>query len=594
MTVPGESVPLDEPDCIARLLVGRYDRLPLPPARTAKPQGTKLEQRAAPFLDILAQLLVCEEQGQAVALSVVFDCLPDAPDSRLLFFVAQHNSVDDSVPECVPKHLLFILGKLSEARRHAIARHATKGAEASSAAKVGSNEEADEEAKGKFDPHAASLSLGIPAFISPTTSDPLEKALLDLEYGLLRHSRQKLYKRLVAADRYTHFRTLAHDILDDSLHNRGMITAEELPILNKLKDQTARDGKLLSSLRILCRGLGHLHTILSTQPGEELDVETLRKALYWISKASSVETFSTFAKDFNDYMRQYLASNDKRTMKNFDLEHWLAKLVYIHNGFNKFIRLLGSRTFSRVFSVAFKVECVPRTCLTPSKGHFTATSDTVEELLEARGIKVGDEKRITKFLQDTESGMVVFISKMCGSLNVGTGYTDQYNSEVRTNTSTHSTKEPDSKTLTLGTHVHCECAVLAHLDVFLHEHPACEEELIPYIGISKRPCLLCDDYIGVYNSVTGRNIRTAYTHGQVVPWRRPILESNEEREENVRAALHSRLVNRLWNKISSSTLSSLDSQTSVASEASDGVSPDVDMILTDDSEDLRDDFLAIF
>ena len=154
MTVPGESVLLDEPDCVARLLVGRYDRLPLPPARTAKPQGTKLEQRAAPFLDILAQLLVCEEQGQAVALSVLFDCLPDAPDSRLLFFVAQHNSVDDSVPECVPKHLLFILGKLSEARRHAIARHATKAAEASGAAKVGANEEADEEAKNPetFDP----------------------------------------------------------------------------------------------------------------------------------------------------------------------------------------------------------------------------------------------------------------------------------------------------------------------------------------------------------------------------------------------------------------------------------------------------------
>ena len=144
---------------------------------------------------------------------------------------------------------------------------------------------------------------------------------------------------------------------------------------------------------------------------------------------------------------------------------------------------------------------------------------------------------------------------LCSVMNVPTMYTD-------------------SKTLTLGTYVHCECAVLAHLDAFLREHPTRDGELIPYIGISKRPCLLCDDYIGVYNSVTGRNIRTAYTHGQVVPWRRPILQSDQKKEENIRAALHSRLVNRLWNKISSSTLSSLDSQTTDASEASDAVSPD--------------------
>ena len=117
-----------------------------------------------------------------------------------------------------------------------------------------------------------------------------------------------------------------------------------------------------------------------------------------------------------------------------------------------------------------------------------------------------------------------------------------------------------SKPLSLGGYVHCECAVVARVDAFLREHPASEGELIPYIGISKRPCLLCNDYIVVYNSLTGRNIRTARTHGQAVPWRRPILKSDKT-EETVRTALYSCFADRLKKKISSSARSSLDSQT---------------------------------
>ena len=61
----------------------------------------------------------------------------------------------------------------------------------------------------------------------------------------------------------------------------------------------------------------------------------------------------------------------------------------------------------------------------------------------------------------------------------------------------------------LGQFVHCECAVLAHLDMFFREHPTLEAGLIPYIGTSKRPCALCDVYIEVFNEVTIRNIRAA-------------------------------------------------------------------------------------
>ena len=80
----------------------------------------------------------------------------------------------------------------------------------------------------------------------------------------------------------------------------------------------------------------------------------------------------------------------------------------------------------------------------------------------------------------------------------------------------------------LGRFVHCECAILAHLDMFLREHPSHETGLIPYIGTSERPCALCAIYIEVFNEVTGRNIRAARTKGRLVGWRRPTLESDQE------------------------------------------------------------------
>ena len=99
----------------------------------------------------------------------------------------------------------------------------------------------------------------------------------------------------------------------------------------------------------------------------------------------------------------------------------------------------------------------------------------------------------------------------------------------------------------LGQFVHCECAVLAHLDMFFREHPTLEAGLIPYIGTSKRPCALCDVYIEVFNEVTIRNIRAAHTQGKLVAWRRPILQSDQE--ETVRAVLHGRFVDRLWDRV---------------------------------------------
>ena len=101
-----------------------------------------------------------------------------------------------------------------------------------------------------------------------------------------------------------------------------------------------------------------------------------------------------------------------------------------------------------------------------------------------------------------------------------------------------------------GGHVHAECAVLAHLDTFLHANPSRKDELIPYIGTSKRPCPLCGIYIDVFNAATSHNMRAVHTDGQMVGWRRPHL-TDPGREETIRVALRQRLANTLCDKITS-------------------------------------------
>ncbi|KAI0703960.1 hypothetical protein C8Q76DRAFT_801748 [Earliella scabrosa] len=67
------------------------------------------------------------------------------------------------------------------------------------------------------------------------------------------------------------------------------------------------------------------------------------------------------------------------------------------------------------------------------------------------------------------------------------------------------------------------------------------------VETSERPCELCAIYIEVSNEVTGRNIRAAPTKGKLVGWRRPILESDQE--EKLRAVLHDRFVDELWDHL---------------------------------------------
>ena len=103
--------------------------------------------------------------------------------------------------------------------------------------------------------------------------------------------------------------------------------------------------------------------------------------------------------------------------KDFQVEHWLSKLMYIHNGFNKLIQLVGSPIFSHIASATVQIECVPLTPPAPPKGRFTVTSDAIAKLLTIR-VGDGEMRDIRKFLRDIKTGVFMFISEQCSLLNV--------------------------------------------------------------------------------------------------------------------------------------------------------------------------------
>ncbi len=88
---------------------------------------------------------------------------------------------------------------------------------------------------------------------------------------------------------------------------------------------------------------------------------------------------------------------------------------------------------------------------------------------------------------------------------------------------------------------------------------------IPYVGVSKLSCSLCNSYFEAYRTVTGQGIRTRATHGQMVPWRCPSL-GDQAVDEEVRSELSTKLrillvdnVDRYWKRASLSSQSATPS-----------------------------------
>ena len=69
-------------------------------------------------------------------------------------------------------------------------------------------------------------------------------------------------------------------------------------------------------------------------------------------------------------------------------------------------------------------------------------------------------------------------------------------------------------------YVHCECAVLCHLDRI-------GQAMMPYIGISKSSCVFCVLFFAAYREHKGP-VYAHGSHGRITAWKYPAFADNAE------------------------------------------------------------------
>ena len=89
--------------------------------------------------------------------------------------------------------------------------------------------------------------------------------------------------------------------------------------------------------------------------------------------------------------------------------------------------------------------------------------------------------------------------------------------------------------------------------------------MMPYIGVSELSCAFCDLFFAAYREHKGA-VYTHGTHGQMAPWKYPILETNAEIKttfcQKMIEYIKARLADEKWRRkasvYSQSTVSSMD------------------------------------
>ena len=105
-------------------------------------------------------------------------------------------------------------------------------------------------------------------------------------------------------------------------------------------------------------------------------------------------------------------------------------------------------------------------------------------------------------------------------------------------------------------HIHCECALLLHLDKL-------DQTIFPYIGISKLSCVFCDLFFAAYRE-NKRVVYTHGTHGQTAPWKYPVFLD----DANIKTRVCQELLTYIKDRIADerdSRKASMQSQSTVSS-----------------------------
>ena len=185
----------------------------------------------------------------------------------------------------------------------------------------------------------------------------------------------------------------------------------------------------------------------------------------------------------------------------FQLQRWALKIMSFIISANRLFILTQSRHLRKIINGNFSVHVLSSATATPYRCHLS--SETIQVALNAAVA----ETRHTP--DDWNNRCELFIAKVLGRL-----------------------KEPIDVD-------HWAPTVHAELAMIIAMVKGEIEDVLPYVGVSKLSCTMCNHYIGAFNEICEQKIVTKGTHRKAYPgWFWPTFP---DRDKELRRAFFGRL-----------------------------------------------------
>ncbi|TFK87028.1 hypothetical protein K466DRAFT_663331 [Polyporus arcularius HHB13444] len=501
----------------------------------------KILRRSAPVLDSLARLLISEESDQIVSVTLVPPDGDDPPE----FFVAENGRI----PVAAAEQLTTIVRHLRTARTLYV-----QG--------------------GGGLPKAGGITLQL---AHPDEAEPtlLTSELLRLERALHRHCWNKEQRRLVKDGRVRRFEELVEDVRGVPAGSRGDLAPKERAALEALQGVGEAD---LTTLESTLASLKMLETSFKSSPDSaatvdgtthrfvdvlidhmrQLDGEASENSVLWALCDNYIGAKTTRQHVVREQATR--AANQPYTTPTtplFSVGRWLTKVTSVTRDFRQILRAILSPTIAALIEgVEPKVSCLPPR--TVSRRTLKVSKELVKSTLKLAGWS-------DLATNDSDTDTDTFLDEFMEAFKSKYAKRDR-----RCSSSASSLAEPSSPAVTTtgdtweydaATVLHCECVVLAKL----HELAA-DRRIIPYVGVSKLSCALCDAYFDCYRTATRAAIYTAGTHGQLTNWATPSLSTDPTMDQRVRETLLGWLQTRLVVEATNAKGRGGSSQSTVASD----------------------------
>ncbi|EIW58739.1 uncharacterized protein TRAVEDRAFT_65024 [Trametes versicolor FP-101664 SS1] len=364
--------------------------------------------------------------------------------------------------------------------------------------------------------HAAILrTISSPVHLKADTAESAFASLRGLQLSLVSHSIERIQARFTKLhwpNKVDHVLTC---IIGPPAKTRVDLSERERRALEELQASTI--------VQLSVRQLGDAVQLIreSIDQGSNYDVDKVRRAC--IALATVVNTIPAHTMvSFDQFIFAYVNRIHEPPRKSPNMAKWLKKVSFVIAEYRSLLKILTTPSLSALFGDHVVIHSVvnrpPRRAFVTNLeiGNITTTFDDL-----------GFNARNFKNIQD----LVVEVAHLANHTKVKL--------------------------------VHCECALLCHLDQL-------GQAMLPYIGVSKLSCAFCDMYFDCYRRNKESEVRTRGTYGQTTAWMWPDLPDDGPIRTMFCRKLRLYLQERLEDAKAQSR-ASMDSQSTSASDDIEGV-----------------------